>query len=71
MKIEGEIDPVKYGVMWQKVQSMEKTINKLECQMEELLELANKSKGGMFAGMAVVSFIGGIAGYISHVFTMK
>ena len=71
MKIEGDIDPVKYGVMWQKVQSMEKTINKLECQMEELLELANKSKGGMFAGMAVVSFIGGIAGYISHVFTMK
>ena len=71
MKIEGDIDPVKYGVMWQKVQSMEKTINKLECQMEELLALANKSKGGMFAGMAVVSFIGGIAGYISHVFTMK
>ena len=71
MKIEGEIDPVKYGVMWQKVQNMEKTINKLECQMEELLELANKSKGGMFAGMAVVSFIGGIAGYISHIITMK
>jgi hypothetical protein len=71
MKIEGEIDPVKYGVMWQKVQSMEKTINKMECQMEELLELANKSKGGMFAGMAIVSFIGGIAGFIAHWFTMK
>jgi len=62
-----EIDPVRYGVLWQKVEdyekkfeSMEKKIDKLEHNIEMLLELANKSKGGFFFGMAVVSGISGL-----------
>jgi hypothetical protein len=51
----GEIDPVKYGVLWERVQQMDKKIDKMETQIAELLELANKSKGGLWAGMAVVS----------------
>jgi hypothetical protein len=63
-----EIDPVKYGVLWQKVQDLDKKVDKLETGMEELLALANKGKGGLWAGMALVSGISSVVGYISHWF---
>lgn len=66
--MSSEIDPVKYGVLWQKVQDLDKKVDKLERGMEELLELANKSKGGFWAGMALVSAISSVIGYISHLF---
>lgn len=58
--MEKEIDPVKYGVLWERVQNMDKKIDKMEGQIAELLELANKSKGGLWAGMAIASAIGGV-----------
>jgi hypothetical protein len=64
-----DIDPVKYGAMYQKVQDLDRKMDKMERQIEELLEMANKSKGGMFFGMAVVSFLGGIAGFVMHMMT--
>ena len=39
-------DPVKYGVLWERVQVMDKKMDKMESQIDQLLELANKSKGG-------------------------
>lgn len=64
----GEIDPVKYGVLWERVQQMDKKIDKMEQQIEQLLELANKSKGGLWMGMTLASAIGGVVGWvISHV----
>lgn len=63
-----EIDPVKYGVLWQKVQDMDKKVDKMERQLEELLELANKSKGGFWMGMTIASAVGSVVGWIvSHV----
>ncbi len=63
----GEIDPVKYGVLWQKVQDMDKKVDKMERQLEQLLELANKGKGGLWFGMAVASGISGFMGFlVSH-----
>jgi hypothetical protein len=62
-----EIDPVKYGVLWERVQQMDKKMDKMENQIEELLELANKSKGGLWMGMAIASSVGGFVGWIiSH-----
>jgi len=61
-----EIDPVKYGVLWQKVESLEAKIDKLETSMDRLLELANQSKGGFWMGMAVESAISSIAGYLTN-----
>ena len=66
--MSGEIDPVKYGVLWQKVQDLDKKVDKLERGMEELLELANKSRGGFFAGMALVSAISSAIGYFANWF---
>jgi hypothetical protein len=62
-----EIDPVKYGVLWQRVQDMDKKMDKVERQLEELVALANKSKGGLWFGMSIVSGISAIVGFIlSH-----
>lgn len=56
----GEIDPVKYGVLWQRVTDMDKKIDKMERQIEELLALANRSKGGFWMGMTIASMAGGV-----------
>lgn len=63
-----EIDPVKYGVLWQKVQDMDKKVDKMERQLEELLELANKSKGGFWMGMTIAAGVGSVVGWVvSHI----
>jgi hypothetical protein len=61
-----DIDLVKYGVLWQKVESMEAKIDKLEANMEILIALANKGRGGFWMGMALVSGVSSVFGYISH-----
>jgi len=68
-----EIDPVKYGVLWQKVQDYERRfdemsakIDKMETSIERLVEMANQSKGGFWMGMIAVSAFGSVIGYISH-----
>jgi hypothetical protein len=65
-----EIDPVKYGVLWQKVQDyerrfdqMEGKMDKMEDQLEKLVALANQGRGGFWAGMAFVSFISSAVGF--------
>lgn len=62
------IDLVKYGVLWQKVQDMDKKMDKMERQIEELLALANKSKGGFWFGMTVVSGVSVVVGYVISIF---
>ena len=61
-----DIDLVKYGVLWQKVESMEAKIDKMETQLETLIELANKGRGGFWMGMVFVSGVSTFFGYISH-----
>ena len=59
-----EIDPIKYGVMWERVQTMDKKIDKMERQIEELLALANRGKGGLWFGMAIASALSGLIGFV-------
>ena len=66
--MSGEIDPVRYGVLWQKVQDLDKKVDKLEIGMEELLALANQGRGGLWVGMALVSAISTVIGYLTHWF---
>jgi hypothetical protein len=66
-----EIDPVKVGVMWQKVEAMEKEVSELRDDVKQLLELANKSKGGLWAGMMVISAVSSFIGFLIHYFTAK
>ncbi len=68
-----EIDPVKYGVLWQKVQDYERRfdemsakMDKMETNVEKLVALANQGRGGFWAGMAFVSLISSVVGYLSN-----
>jgi len=64
--MDEKIDLVKYGVLWQKVEELEKKIDKLEDGMATLLALANQSKGGFWMGMVVVSVISSLIGYLTN-----
>ena len=66
-----EYDPVKVGVMWQKMETMEREVSELREDVKTLLALANKSKGGLWAGMMVVSAISSLIGFLSHYFSIK
>jgi len=66
-----EFDPVKYGVLWQKVEDYERRfdelngkIDKMESQLEQLVALANKGRGGFWAGMMIASGISGAVGFV-------
>ena len=68
----GEIDPVKYGAMWQRVNDYErrfevidKKLDKMEGQIEELLALANKGRGGFWMGMTIASSVGAAVAWVA------
>lgn len=61
-----EIDPVAYGVLTAKVENLEKKIDKMEQSIEQLIALVNQGKGGVWMGMAIVSGISSIIGFVSH-----
>jgi hypothetical protein len=71
MTTETGVDLYKYGKLVAQVEAMEKKIDKLEAGMDELLELANKSKGGFWMGMVIASGVGGIITYITSHWTIK
>ena len=66
-----DIDPVKFGVTWQKVESMEYEVAELRKDVKQLLELANKGRGGFWAGMAIVSAFSTFVGFVAHYITGK
>jgi len=66
-----DIDPIKFGVTWQKVEAMEFEVAELRKDVKQLLELANKGRGGFWAGMAIVSAFSTFIGFMSHYVTGK
>lgn len=69
--MSNEIDLFKYGQLVATVDAMEKKIDKLEKGMEELLGLANKSRGGFWAGIMIVSALSTVVGFLAHYLTNK
>jgi len=65
MALEGsaEIDLVKYGALWQKVQDMDKKMDKMEQQMEQLIDMASRSKGALWLGIGLWSILTGVVGF--------
>jgi hypothetical protein len=68
-----EIDPVKYGALYQKVQDYERRfddmsakIDKMETSIETLVALANQGRGGFWMGMVIVSAVGSVIGYFAN-----
>jgi len=60
-----DIDPREFGKLEAQVEALQAEVHALRQDIKLLLEMANKSKGGMFAGMAIASFIGGIITFVA------
>ena len=71
MSSESPIDMFKYGQLVATVETLEKKIDKLERSVCQLVELANRSKGGFWVGMMVVSGISSLIGFLTHYLTVK
>lgn len=63
-----QIDPRDYGRLEQKVDALETEMHGLRGEVRELLALANKSRGGLWAGMSIVSALGGVIGWAAGSF---
>lgn len=66
-----ELDPIKFGITIQKVEAMEHEVAELRKDVKALLELANKGRGGFWAGMAIVSAFSTFIGFVAHYITGK
>lgn len=64
--MSNEINPVSYGKLIGKVDSLESKVESLEKDIKELLELANRGRGGFWAGMTIASFLGGLFTFIAN-----
>ena len=60
-----EIDPREFGKLDAQVEALQIEVHGLRQDIKLLLEMANKSKGGMFVGMAIASFIGGLVTFVA------
>ena len=60
-----EIDPREFGKLEAQVEALQLEVHGLRQDIKLLLEMANKSKGGFFVGMAIASFIGGLITFIA------
>ena len=60
-----EIDPREFGKLEAQVEALQIEVHGLRQDIKLLLEMANKSKGGFFVGMAIASFVGGLITFIA------
>ena len=60
-----EIDPREFGKLEAQVEALQAEVHALRQDIKALLEMANKSKGGMFVGMAIASVVGGIISFVA------
>lgn len=73
-----ELDPVKYGVLWntvenneKKLEEMNKKMDKMEGKLEELLSMAERSKGSLWALMGIASVGGAIISFLTDVIFVR
>ena len=60
-----EIDPREFGKLEAQVEALQTEVHAMREDIKKLLEMANKSKGGFFVGMAIASVVGGIISFIA------
>ena len=66
-----EFDMFKFGGLVQQVETLQAKVDGMDRDIKELLELANKSRGGFWMGMAVVSAISGIISFLAGIYHAK
>lgn len=60
-----EIDPREFGKLEAQVEALQSEVQAMRGDIKQLLEMANKSKGGLWVGMAVASAVGGLITFIA------
>jgi hypothetical protein len=68
-----EFDPIKYGVLWQKVEGYEdkfndmaKKMDKMEVNIEKLLDNQAQQKGAGWLAIGMLSVLSTIGGWFIH-----
>jgi len=60
-----EIDPREFGKLEAQVEALQAEVSAMREDIKALLEMANRSKGGFFVGMAIASVIGGVISFVA------
>lgn len=68
---DDSFDMFKFGGLVKQVETLQTQVNAMDKDIKQLLAMANQSKGGLWAGMAIASFVGGVVTYLTSWFTHK
>jgi len=60
-----DIDARDFGKLEAQVESLQGQVTQLSADVKALLELANKGKGGIWIGMTIASFMGGVITFVA------
>jgi len=60
-----KFDMFKFGGLVNQVENLQHKVDAMDRDIKELLELANKSRGGFWMGMTIASIAGGVLTYIT------
>jgi hypothetical protein len=60
-----EIDPREFGRLEAEVHSLRSQVSSMQEDVKRLLALANRSKGGLWVGMTLASFFGGVVSWVA------
>lgn len=66
-----KFDMFKFGGLVQQVETLQNKVDAMDRDIKELLELANRSKGGLWFGMTVVSVVSGIISFFAGLYHSK
>jgi hypothetical protein len=66
-----KFDMFKFGGLVNQVEHLQAKVDDMDKDIKALLELANKSRGGFWMGMAVVSAISGIISFFAGLYHAK
>jgi hypothetical protein len=61
-----DIDARDFGKLEAQVEALQSEVHSLSKDVKELLELANKGKGGFWMGMTIASAVGGVFTFIGE-----
>lgn len=60
-----DMSPMQFGALTQQVEMLEKQVAELRNDVKILLEMANKSRGGLWTGVMFASLFGGTISWIA------
>lgn len=66
-----EIDPREFGKLEAQVEALQSEVHAMRSDIKQLLEMANKSKGGFWVGMSIASALGGGLTFIADRLFLK